>query len=194
MKQITYLFVVLSLLASSIYTSEVVHKFKSPSFSGISTSSHYLTIENQQKSRRDKIADDLESAIAAAERDADGTTQAKFLRNLESRIYAQISKQLVDKMFGTEEVDASLEGFFDLMGNSISYEVCTGCGVDGVAGSVEGLTNIMKGLESRVRQMNNDMIKIDLIVSESLELRPDVDRVARAENFMEDGKIDARRD
>ena len=115
--------IILSLLASSIYTSEVVHKFKSPSFSGISTSSHYLTIENQQKSRRDKIADDLESAIAAAERDADGTTQAKFLRNLESRIYAQISKQLVDKMFGTEEVDASLEGFFDLMGNSISYEV-----------------------------------------------------------------------
>ena len=52
----------------------------------------------------------------------------------------------------------------------------------------------MQGLESRVRQMNNDMIKIDLIVSESLELRPDVDRVARAENFMEDGKIDARRD
>ena len=51
---------------------------------------------------------DLESAIAAAERDADGTTQAKFLRNLESRIYAQISKQLVDKMFGTEEVDLSL--------------------------------------------------------------------------------------
>ena len=124
--------IILSLLASSIYTSEVVHKFKSPSFSGISTSSHYLTIENQQKSRRDKIADDLESAIAAAERDADGTTQAKFLRNLESRIYAQISKQLVDKMFGTEEVDASLTGFFDLMGNSISYEVCTGCGEDGI--------------------------------------------------------------
>ena len=62
----------------------------------------------------------------------DGTTQAKFLRNLESRIYAQISKQLVDKMFGTEDVDAELEGFFDLMGNSIGYEVCTGCGVDGV--------------------------------------------------------------
>ena len=124
--------IILSLLASSIYTSEVVHKFKSPSFSGISTSSHYLTIENQQKSRRDKLADDLESAIAAAERDADGTTQAKFLRNLESRIYAQISKQLVDKMFGTEEVDASLTGFFDLMGNSISYEVCTGCGEDGI--------------------------------------------------------------
>ena len=61
--------IILSLLVSSIYTSEVVHKFKSPSFSGISTSSHYLTIENQQKSRRDKIADDLESAIASLQKE-----------------------------------------------------------------------------------------------------------------------------
>ena len=66
--------------------------------------------------------------------------------------------------------------------------------LESVVGQVNGLYNIIGSLESRVRQMNNDMIKIDLIVSESLELRPDVDRVARAENFMEDGKIDARRD
>ena len=46
--------------------------------------------------------------------------------------------------------------------------------LDGVAGSVQGLTNIMQGLESRVRQMNNDMIKIDLIVSEALEFLADV--------------------
>lgn len=66
--------------------------------------------------------------------------------------------------------------------------------LDSVGGSVTGLTNIMNGLESRVRQMNNDMIKIDLLVSESLDLRPDIDRVARNENFVEDGKIDSRRD
>jgi hypothetical protein len=42
--------------------------------------------------------------------------------------------------------------------------------------------------------MSNEMIKIDLLVSAALELRPDIDRVARAENFMEDGKIDVRRD
>ena len=64
--------------------------------------------------------------------------------------------------------------------------------LDSVGGSVTGLTNIMNGLESRVRQMNNDMIKIDLLVSESLDLRPDIDRVARNENFVEDGKIDSR--
>ena len=42
--------------------------------------------------------------------------------------------------------------------------------------------------------MNNDMIKIDLLVSSALGLRPDIDRIARTENFVEDGKIDSRRD
>ena len=42
--------------------------------------------------------------------------------------------------------------------------------------------------------MNNDMIKIDLLVSAALGLRPDIDRIARTENFVEDGKIDSRRD
>ena len=42
--------------------------------------------------------------------------------------------------------------------------------------------------------MNNDIIKIDLLISQALELKPDLERVARAENFVEDGSIDARRD
>ncbi len=66
--------------------------------------------------------------------------------------------------------------------------------LDSVKGQVGTLTGIIGGLESRVRQMNNDMIKIDLLVSSALELKPDIERIARAENFMEDGNIDARRD
>jgi len=57
------LVLVASLLVSNVFADQIVHKFKSPSFSGIGTSSHYLTIENQQKSRRDKIQEDVESAI-----------------------------------------------------------------------------------------------------------------------------------
>ena len=49
-------------------------------------------------------------------------------------------------------------------------------------------------LENRARVMSNEMIKIDLLVSKALELRPDIERVARAENFIEDGSIDSRRD
>ena len=50
------------LLAFAVSADELVHKFKSPSFSGIGTSSHYLTIENQEKIRRDAIKDDVEAA------------------------------------------------------------------------------------------------------------------------------------
>ncbi len=66
--------------------------------------------------------------------------------------------------------------------------------LESVVGQVNGLYNIIGSLESRVRQMNNDMIKIDLLISSALELKPDIDRIARAENFLADGKVDARRD
>jgi hypothetical protein len=49
-------------------------------------------------------------------------------------------------------------------------------------------------LEARASTMSNEMMKIDLLVSSALELRPDIERIARAENFVEDGKVDARRD
>ena len=57
--------------------------------------------------------------------------------------------------------------------------------------SVQGIT---KMLITRATIMNNDMIRIDTSVSSALGLAPDLDRLARAENFVEDGKIDARRD
>ena len=126
--------ILIILVSSAIFISvpagaETVFKFKNPSFSGVNTSAHYLTIENQEKSRKDKIAEDVEAAIMKAEREANNTTQAKFLRNLESRIYAQIAKQLVDNMFGNTE--SSTEGFFEIEGNSITYETIIGGGPDG---------------------------------------------------------------
>jgi|TARA_R110000824_G_scaffold52624_2_gene145870 uncharacterized membrane protein len=57
--------------------------------------------------------------------------------------------------------------------------------------SVQGIT---KMLITRASIMNNDIIRIDTSVSSALNLKPDLDRIARAENFVEDGKIDARRD
>ena len=66
--------------------------------------------------------------------------------------------------------------------------------LEGVLDSVKSLTGIIAMLEDRARVMNNDIIKIDLLISQALELRPDLERVARAENFVEDGSIDARRD
>ena len=104
---------------SQANSTELVHQFKNPSFSGVGTSSHYLTIENQERTRREKLKDDIQTALDKAEREADNTTLAKFIRNLESRIYSQLSKQLVDQMFGNEEgADA---GSFFVEGNTVNY-------------------------------------------------------------------------
>jgi hypothetical protein len=112
---------------------ELVHKFKSTSFSGIGQSSHYLTIENQEFSRKQAIAEDIESALLAAQREEENSTLAKFMRNLESRIYAQLSKQLVEKLFETCSAEAvaagtcseTTFGSFVLEGNTITYQKTT---------------------------------------------------------------------
>ena len=117
---IVWLFGVLISIPFMAHGTELSHKFKSPSFSGIGTSSHYLTIENQQKSRADKIQSDIEAAILAASRAEESTLLSKFIRNFESRVYSQLSKQLVDSLFdGT----GSQYGSFVLEGNTITYQV-----------------------------------------------------------------------
>ena len=131
---------ILLLVSPILLTDEITHTFKNPSFSGIGTSAHYLTIENQEKSRRDKLQDDIEAALKAEQRALENTTLAKFIRNLESRIYAQLSKQLVDNMFGNEE--GSLSGSFTLEGNTINYIRMEQCGEDGVCIEVIQMTII----------------------------------------------------
>tara|TARA_R110002012_G_scaffold120660_3_gene270114 strand:+ start:4284 stop:4577 length:294 start_codon:yes stop_codon:yes gene_type:complete len=66
--------------------------------------------------------------------------------------------------------------------------------LDSVVGQVNSIEGIINMLETRARVMNNDILRIDLLVSSALHLTPPIDRVARAENFVEDGSIDARRD
>jgi len=66
--------------------------------------------------------------------------------------------------------------------------------MDGLVSEIQTVQGISKMLITRAATMNNDMIRIDTSVSSALGLYPDLDRIARAENFVEDGKIDARRD
>jgi len=118
------LFIGLLFMSPLAMATELVHKFKNPSFSGQGTGAHYLTIENQEKTRREKIKDDIEAALRAAEREEENSTLNKFLRNLESRIYSQISRQLVDSMFGNEE--GADYGVFTIEGNTVTYERIVG--------------------------------------------------------------------
>jgi hypothetical protein len=64
--------------------------------------------------------------------------------------------------------------------------------MDGLVSEIKTVQSITKMLITRASIMNNDIMRIDTIVSSALNLPPDLDRIARAENFVEDGKIDAR--
>lgn len=64
----------------------------------------------------------------------------------------------------------------------------------GIIDQIKTLTMFCESLENRARTMSNEIVKIDLLVSSALDLPPDIERIARAENFIEDGKLDVRRD
>ena len=113
-----FLLCLVVIFAEGIFADQITHKFKSPSFSGNGTSSHYLTIENQEHTRKMTIKEELQALQDEIERDAENTTLARFVRNLESRIYAQLSRQLVDNLFGETPMT---EGTFYLEGSTISY-------------------------------------------------------------------------
>jgi curli production assembly/transport component CsgF len=108
----------LTVVGGSTQASELVHQFSSPAFSGQGYSAHVLTIEQLETQRRQKINDADQAARDKAERDAKNTTLAKFIVNLESRIYAQLSKQLADNMFGESGRDT---GTLDFQGSSITW-------------------------------------------------------------------------
>jgi len=92
--------IVTALLASQAYAGELTQDFKSPSFSGQGYSTHVLTIHQLEQQRKDKNKEDAQAAIDKAEREAKSTNMYKFKNNLESRIYAQLSKNIADSLFG----------------------------------------------------------------------------------------------
>ena len=101
-KNIVLVFFVLCVsLINTSTASELTHKFGNPAFSKEGYSQHALSIEQLQYTRENDRIKDEKSAISQAERDEKNKTITKFIANVESRIYANLSKQLVDNMFGT---------------------------------------------------------------------------------------------
>ena len=115
MKKIALLFL---LIPSVSFAAEVQFGFKSPSFNGVGYSSHVLTIENLEATRRQKLLDDKKAAAVQAASDAKNTNLAKFLNNLESRIYATLSQNIASKLFTDNSATA---GEFDISGNHIEW-------------------------------------------------------------------------
>ena len=103
-----FLFVTPFLLAD-----EMVHKFKSPSFSGVGTSS-------QETNRAQAIKDEIAALAEKLERDKTNTVEARFMRNLTSRIYANLARQIESSLFGDTP---NKFGSMELDGNTIEYEI-----------------------------------------------------------------------
>ena len=140
MKYVFYI-VLFCIASSNVFADSMVHKFKSPAFNGVGFSAHALTIENQEFSRKATIKEKKASETRQLIRDAGNTNYAKFLKNIESRIYAQLSKDLTDSLFGE-----SCGTTYDSAGDAIAptAEVSQGetVGVGSCSGTVtfEGTT------------------------------------------------------
>ena len=104
-------------LTTSVY-AELVTTFKSPAFNGISYSAHVHTIENSEKTRKEAIENAKLQAAKDAAAAAGNTNLAKFLNNFESRVYAQLSSQLVNNLFGENPKNS---GSVVISGNTITY-------------------------------------------------------------------------
>lgn len=116
MKKTLFLLMLLPTLAISAPVGD--YQFKSPSFNGVGYSSHVLTIENQEFTRKAQIQKDIQAALDKAKADAANTNINKFLNNLESRIYAQISQNLATAMFAN---GGSNSGTLNFEGNTIFW-------------------------------------------------------------------------
>ena len=118
MRVLTSILIVLFMI-TCVNASEIVHEFGSPSFSGVGKSSHYLTIENIEKTRKDAIKAAEKAAKEKAEQDAKNTAIAKFKANLESRFYTALAKQITTNIFGADGLQQDSGTFTSPIGGEI---------------------------------------------------------------------------
>ena len=155
-------------MSQIVQAAELTHRWKSPSFSGIGTSAHFLTIENQEFTRKAEIKAKRESEAAKKLAASKNTNYAKFIDNLESRIYAEFSKQLTDNLFGeacgTSYTTTTVDGVTTTTqdtpnpqeGNSID-------GADTIVGSnCTGTYSFNDTTVTYTKDVTNDIVTLDI--------------------------------
>ena len=106
-------------LHTSLFASELTFKFGSPSFSGNGKSSHYLTIENIEKTRKDAIEAQKKADAKAAQAEIDALPINKFKANIEARFYTALAKQITDNVFGTDGLQQDSGTFTSPIGGEV---------------------------------------------------------------------------
>ena len=143
--------------------AELTHRWKSPSFSGIGTSAHFLTIENQELTRKADIKAKRESEAAKKLASAKNTNYAKFVDNLESRIYAEFSKQLTDNLFGescgTTYTTTTVDGVSTTTQDTPNPEIGN---TDGVGSNCSGTYSFNDTTVTYTKDVANDVVTLDI--------------------------------
>ena len=118
MKKITTILLAIC-LCSSVGASELTFDFDSPSFSGEGKSSHYLTVENIEKTRKDAVKAAEKAAADKVIADKKATAVAKFKANLEARFYTALAKQITDNVFGEDGLQQDSGTFTSPLGGEV---------------------------------------------------------------------------
>ena len=110
------------MVASELSAGEMNFGFKSPAFNGNGYSTHVLTVEQLQFYRKKELDDEAQAEAERLERELENSTLSKFVKNVESRIYATLSKQMVDAMFADCSTNCAESGTADIEGSTIYWE------------------------------------------------------------------------
>ena len=136
MKKLLVLLSVVS-ICSSVGASELKFNFGSPSFSGSGKSTHYLTIENIEKTRKDTLEAKRIADAKALKDELNSTAVAKFQANLEARFYTALAKQITDNVFGSDGLQQDSGTYTDTAGNIITWATVTSGDNAGVTVTVQ---------------------------------------------------------
>lgn len=120
-KSFLYVGVIILLLISKPVAAELTWSFKSPAFNGNGYSSHVLSVEQLEHNRKKDREDEAKAEAKRLERELENTTLNKFVKNVESRIYATLSKQMVDSMFADCGNSCANSGSAEIEGSQISW-------------------------------------------------------------------------
>ena len=127
MKKLLTILSIVSICSSAV-ASELTFSFKSPSFNGNGQSSHYLTIENIEKTRKDAIIAKNKAEAKALKDEINGTAVAKFKANLEARFYTALAKQITDNVFGADGLQQDSGTFTGTNGETVAWVTPAGTG------------------------------------------------------------------
>ena len=131
------IFVSVIALCYGASASEMTFEFGNPSFSGSNKSTHYLTIENIEKTRKDTIAAQKKADAKALKDELNATAVAKFQANLEARFYTALAKQITDNVFVSDGLQQDSGTYTDTAGNIITWATVTSGDNAGVTVSVQ---------------------------------------------------------